>query len=124
MDASVVSVCSRVVIREVRAKTVSWFREHVPSIVERDGRAAFERSRNRAILAKEEPPTKKDITQPSPKPVLSYVPLDRLRREIQNDGNELMTAVKSVFNHSPHYTDNEPVQRAAGILVSSPFINC
>ena len=51
IDQKVIEVSAKVVIRDAKSKTENWFIEHVPSIIDRDGKSAFERSRNRAILA-------------------------------------------------------------------------
>ena len=51
IDKKVIEVSANIVIRDAKSKTENWFIEHVPSIIDRDGKSAFERSRNRAILA-------------------------------------------------------------------------
>jgi len=119
IDQSVVSISARVVTRDARTKTEQWFREHTPSIIDRDGKSAFERSRNRAILASGGETGVELVKTQNQMGILSYIPLDMLRKCIlRGDLDELYNAVKLVLSNATCYNENEAVQRSVGLLVS------
>ena len=99
-----IDVATKIVSRDAKSKTHAWFSEHIPSIIERDGKSAFERTRNRAILAKND--QKLETSKNQPPPILSYIPLDRLRKYVSKPENleVLEAAVKEVLEHSDSYT--------------------
>ena len=99
-----IEIASKIVTRDAKSKTHAWFAEHIPSIIERDGKSAFERTRNRAILMKND--QKFEASKDQPPPVLSYIPLDKLRKHVSNfESYEVLeAAVKQVLEHSESYT--------------------
>ena len=104
VDDHVIEIASKIVTRDAKSKTHAWFAEHIPSIIERDGKSAFERTRNRAILMKND--QKFEASKDQPPPVLSYIPLDKLRKHVSKfESYEVLeAAVKQVLEHSESYT--------------------
>ena len=72
-------LAKRIVKRDANSKSGDWLNEHVPKIVLRDGKSAFERSRKR-VLQNEVLPKPTKVLSMLEK--VSYEPIEKLKRSI------------------------------------------
>ena len=73
------TLAKRIVKRDAKSKSGDWLNEHVPKIVLRDGKSAFERSRKRAL---QNETLQKPIKPLSMLEKVSYEPIEKLKRII------------------------------------------
>jgi len=64
LNEKVIETAAKIIKRDAKDKTEKWFKEHVPMIVLRDGKPAFERSRKRAASNQNQ----------NTKPPVQYIP--------------------------------------------------
>ena len=70
----VIETAGKIIKRDAKEKTEQWFKEHVPMIVLRDGKPAFERSRKRVAMQNDKIKPRVEFI-----PDLTYTNLDTLK---------------------------------------------